>query len=61
MKLPSHIIDSVERRWAAKLQGEVDEWRERKRPRQSSRLKVVQPKEASALTKFAEIDPRSAE
>ena len=32
MNLPQHIIDSVERRWAAKLQQEVEAWRRRKRP-----------------------------
>jgi len=32
MKLPQYIIDSVERRWAAKLQQEAEAWRQRKRP-----------------------------
>ncbi|MEH2513615.1 hypothetical protein V1291_004969 [Nitrobacteraceae bacterium AZCC 1564] len=32
MDLPQHVIDNVERRWAAKLQQEADAWRKRKRP-----------------------------
>ncbi len=31
MNLLQDIIDSVERRWAAKLQQEVEAWRQRKR------------------------------
>ena len=35
MNLPQHIIDSIERRWATKLQQEVEAWRQRKRTQQA--------------------------
>ncbi|MEH2513616.1 hypothetical protein V1291_004970 [Nitrobacteraceae bacterium AZCC 1564] len=40
MKLPQHVIDHVERRWAAKLQQEVDAWQNRKRPPQAQELET---------------------
>lgn len=49
MNLPQHIIDTVERRWAAKLQKDVDAWRKRKRPQQMqeqsrrNRSRIVPP------------------
>jgi hypothetical protein len=49
MKLPNHIIDNVERRWAAKLQQEVDIWREGKHLRHPVRSRVTQSKEHIGL------------
>lgn len=40
MNLPQHVIDNIERRWAAKLQQEVDAWRKRKQPAQEQELKT---------------------
>jgi hypothetical protein len=33
MNLPQHVVDQLERRWAAKLQQDVEAWWKRKRPR----------------------------
>ncbi len=32
MDLPREIIESIERRWAAKLKQEIHTWKKRKRP-----------------------------
>ncbi len=49
MKLPNHIVDNIERRWAAKLQQEVDVWRARKHLLRSGRSKPNRIKERLGL------------
>lgn len=33
MNLPQHVVDNLERRWAAKLEQDVETWKKRKPPR----------------------------
>jgi hypothetical protein len=40
MNLPQHVIDNIERRWAAKLQQEIEAWRKRKHPQQAPEPKT---------------------
>jgi hypothetical protein len=49
MNLPLHVLDAVERRWAAKLQAEVSSWKDRRMQRtptrraQDGKLELAKP------------------
>jgi hypothetical protein len=54
MNLPLHVLDAVERRWAAKLQAEVSSWKDDRMQRAPShrtperKLEPLRPRRAPA-------------
>ncbi|MGE5158637.1 MAG: hypothetical protein ACM3OF_10885 [Gemmatimonas sp.] len=54
VKLPLHVLDAVERRWAAKLQAEASSWKDGRRQharspsRRERKLEGVKPRRPPA-------------